>query len=56
MSGVGFQLVPKGVKVFLEPRTLKKEMIYSFHTFFANKASCTFGISEPGNTAIKGEL
>ena len=33
---------------FFEPRTLEKEVINSFHTLFANKASCTFGISDPG--------
>ena len=52
----GFQFVPKGVKVFFEPRTLKKEVINSFHTLFANKASCSSGISDPGNTAIKTEI
>ena len=56
MSSFGFQFVPKGVKVFFEPRTLEKEVINSFHTLFANKASCTVGISDPGNTAIKTEI
>ena len=50
VSSFGFQFVPKGVKVFFEPRTLAKEVINSFHTLFANKAGCTFGISDPGNT------
>ena len=55
MSSFGFQCVLKGVKVFFQPRTLMKEVINSFHTLFSNKASCTFGISDPGNTAIKTE-
>ena len=49
MSSFGFQFLPKGVKVFSELRTLEKEV-------FANKSSCTFGISDPGNTAIKTEI
>ena len=56
MSSFGFQFVLKGLKVFFETRTLKKEVINSFHTLFANKASCTFGISDPGNTAIKTKI
>ena len=55
-SSLRFQLVPKGVKVSFEPRTLEKEVINSLHTLFANKASCTFGISEPENTSIKTEI
>ena len=31
-------------------------MINSFHTLFAGKASCTFGVGDPGNTAIKTEI
>ena len=56
MSSFGFQLVPKGVKVFFEPKALEKEVINSFHTLFANKLICTFGISESGNTSIKTEI
>ena len=56
MSSFGFQLVQKGAKVSFEPRTLEKEVINSFYTLFANKACCTLGISEPGNTAIKTEV
>ena len=56
MSSFGFQLVPKGVKVFFQPRTLEKKVINSFHTLSADKASCIFGISEPGSTAIKTEI
>ena len=50
---------PLGVEVFFEPRTLEKEVINSFHTLLANKASCTFGISDPGipgYTAINTEI
>ena len=56
MPSFGFQLVPKLIKVFFESKTLEKEVINSFHTLFTNKASCTFGISEPGNTSIKTEI
>ena len=56
MPSFGLQLAPKGIKVFFEPRALEKEVINSFHTLFTNNASCTFGISEPRNTAIKTEI
>ena len=56
VSSFGFQFFPKGVEVFFEPRTLEKEVINSFHTLFANKASCTFGTSDPGIPPLRSKF
>ena len=49
----GFLPTVKPLQHCSEPRRLEKEVINSFHILFGNEASYTFGISEPGNAAIK---
>ena len=46
-----FSLFQKEYKFSLKPGHSRR-MQLSFHTLFAYKAGCTFGISEPGNNVF----